>query len=215
MAKLLIVDDELPINRLLCKNLTLVGHECIPAYDGVQALSLIKSEQPDLIILDVMLPGISGFEIMKLLNSVPVIFVTAKTGLDDRIKGLALGADDYIVKPFEMAELTARVQAVLRRTKRDASAFSFDDITVDFSSRNVYKNGEHIVLTPKEFALLELLINNRNLALSREKILEKVWEYDYCGDTRTVDVHVQQLRHKLGIKDRIKTVFKVGYRFEI
>ena len=215
MAKILVVDDEMPINRLVCKNLTLVGHKCISAYDGVQGLAMIKSEQPDLVILDVMLPGISGFDIMKLQNSVPVIFVTAKTGLEDRLKGLSLGADDYIVKPFEMAELIARVQAVLRRTMRDDNTFSFDDIVVDFKSRYVYKCGENVFLTPKEFALLELLIANRNLALSREKILQKVWEYDYSGDTRTVDVHVQQIRHKLGLKDRIKTVFKVGYRFEI
>ena len=215
MAKILVVDDEHPINILICKNLTLVGHKCISAYDGINGLDMIKTEHPDLVILDVMLPGLSGFEIMRLLNSVPVIFVTAKTGLDDRLKGLSLGADDYIVKPFEMAELIARVQAVLRRTQRDANTFSFDDIVVDFDSRYVFKNGENVFLTPKEFALLEMLITNRNLALSREKILERVWEYDYAGDTRTVDVHVQQIRHKLGLKDRIKTVFKVGYRFEV
>ena len=215
MAKILVVDDEHPINTLICKNLTLVGHKCISAYDGINGLDMIKTEHPDLVILDVMLPGLSGFEIMGLLNSVPVIFVTTKTGLDDRLKGLSLGADDYIVKPFEMAELIARVQAVLRRTQRDANTFSFDDIVVDFDSRYVFKNGENVFLTPKEFALLEMLITNRNLALSREKILERVWEYDYAGDTRTVDVHVQQIRHKLGLKDRIKTVFKVGYRFEV
>lgn len=215
MAKILVVDDELPINRLVCKNLTLVGHTCISAYDGVTGLELIKNESPDLVILDVMLPGISGFEIMKLQNNVPVIFVTAKTGLEDKLKGLALGADDYIVKPFEIAELTARVQAVLRRTKRAENIFSFDGIEIDFQSRSVCRNGEYVFLTPKEFSLLEMLIVNRNLALSREKILHQVWEYDYCGDTRTVDVHVQQLRHKLGLKDRIKTVFKVGYRFEL
>lgn len=215
MAKILVVDDEMPINRLICKNLTLVGHNCISAYDGVQGLEMIKNQQPDLVILDVMLPGISGFDIMKLQNSVPVIFVTAKTGLEDKLQGLSLGADDYIIKPFEMPELIARVQAVLRRTMRDDNTFSFDDIVIDFKSRDVCKNGVDVFLTPKEFALLELLITNRNLALSREKILQKVWEYDYCGDTRTVDVHVQQIRHKLGLKDRIKTVFKVGYRFEI
>lgn len=215
MAKILVVDDELPINKLVCKNLSLVGHECLAAYDGIQALEIIKDKNPDLVILDVMLPVVSGFEIIKLLNDIPVIFVTAKNGLNDRINGLSLGADDYIVKPFEMAELIARVQAVLRRTKRHDKTFSFDDITVDFNSRTVYKNGVSVFLTPKEYDLLELLISNRNLALSREKILEKVWEYDYAGDTRTVDVHIQQLRHKLGIKERLKTVFKVGYRLEI
>ena len=215
MAKILVVDDELPINKLVCKNLSLVGHECLAAYDGIQALEIIKDKNPDLVILDVMLPVVSGFEIIKLLNETPVIFVTAKNGLNDRINGLSLGADDYIIKPFEMAELIARVQAVLRRTKRHDKTFSFDDITVDFNSRTVYKNGVSVFLTPKEYDLLELLISNRNLALSREKILEKVWEYDYAGDTRTVDVHIQQLRHKLSIKERLKTVFKVGYRLEI
>ena len=215
MAKILVVDDEMPINKLVCKNLSLVGHECLSAYDGIQALDIIKNKRPDLVILDVMLPVVSGFEIIKLLNDTPVIFVTAKNGLNDRLNGLSLGADDYIVKPFEMAELIARVQAVLRRTKRHDKTFTFDDITVDFNSRTVYKADETVFLTPKEYDLLELLISNRNLALSREKILEKVWEYDYCGDTRTVDVHVQQLRHKLGIKERLKTVFKVGYRLEI
>jgi DNA-binding response OmpR family regulator len=215
LAKILVVDDEMPINKLVCKNLSLVGHECLSAYDGIQALDIIKNKRPDLVILDVMLPVVSGFEIIKLLNETPVIFVTAKNGLNDRLNGLSLGADDYIVKPFEMAELIARVQAVLRRTKRHDKTFTFDDITVDFNSRTVYKADEAVFLTPKEYDLLELLISNRNLALSREKILEKVWEYDYCGDTRTVDVHVQQLRHKLGIKERLKTVFKVGYRLEI
>ncbi len=215
MAKILVVDDELPINRLICKNLTLVGHNCESAFDGVSGLEMIKSLRPDLVVLDVMLPGISGFDIMKLQADVPVIFVTAKTGLEDRLKGLSLGADDYIVKPFEMAELIARVQAVLRRTKNDDNTFSFDDIVIDFQRRYVSKGGNNVFLTPKEYALLELLVVNRNLALSREKILQKVWEYDYCGDTRTVDVHIQQIRQKLGIKDRIKTVFKVGYRFEV
>jgi DNA-binding response OmpR family regulator len=215
LAKILVVDDEMPINKLVCKNLSLVGHECLSAYDGIQALDIIKNKRPDLVILDVMLPVVSGFEIIKLLNETPVIFVTSKNGLNDRLNGLSLGADDYIVKPFEMAELIARVQAVLRRTKRHDKTFTFDDITVDFNSRTVYKADEAVFLTPKEYDLLELLISNRNLALSREKILEKVWEYDYCGDTRTVDVHVQQLRHKLGIKERLKTVFKVGYRLEI
>lgn len=215
MARILIVEDEYPINNLISKNLTLTGHECLSAYDGLNAIDLIRSVSLDLVILDVMLPGLSGFDLIKLIGNVPVIFLTAKSGLEDRLKGLSLGADDYIVKPFSMQELLARVSIVLRRTKRDETTISFDGLTVDMGSRKVYRGEEKINLTPKEYALLEVLITNRNLALSREKLISMVWTYDYEGDTRTVDVHIQQLRQKLGLKERIKTIYKVGYRFEL
>ena len=215
MAKILIVEDETSINALISKNLILTGHACKSAHDGITALELIRSERFDLIILDVMLPGLSGFDLIKLTGDVPVIFVTAKSALEDHLQGLSLGADDYILKPFEMQELLARVRIVLRRTKRDENSFSFDNITVDFDSRKVFCDGSAVELTPKEFSLLEVLIINRNIALSREKLINLVWTYDYEGDTRTVDVHIQQLRHKLGLKDRIKTIYKIGYRFEI
>ena len=215
MARILIVEDEYPINNLISKNLTLTGHECLSAYDGLNAIEPIQSTQLDLIILDVMLPGLSGFDLIKLIGDVPVIFVTAKSGLEDRLKGLSLGADDYIVKPFAMQELLARVSIVLRRTKRGENTISFDGLTVDMGSRKVYRGDEKINLTPKEYALLEVLITHRNLALSREKLISMVWTYDYEGDTRTVDVHIQQLRQKLGLKDRIKTIYKVGYRLEL
>ena len=215
MAKILIVEDEFPINNLISKNLTLTGHECLSAYDGLSAIELIQGSSPDLVILDVMLPGLSGFDLIKLIGDIPVIFVTARSGLDDRLKGLSLGADDYIVKPFAIQELLARVSIVLRRTKRSDNSISFDGLTVDMGSRKVYRGDEKINLTPKEYALLEVLINHRNLALSREKLISMVWTYDYEGDTRTVDVHIQQLRQKLGLKDRIKTIYKVGYRLEL
>ena len=215
MAKILVVEDEQIINDLIVKHLTLVGHVCLSAYEGVEALSLIREYQPDLIILDVMLPGLDGFDLAKLITNVPIIFVTAKNNLSDKLKGLSLGAEDYIVKPFEMQELLARVRVVLRRTKREANEFNLDGLLIDFGARKVYRGGEEIVLTPKEFALLETLVQNRNIALTREKILRLVWTYDYEGDTRTVDVHVQKLRQKLGLKDRIKTIYKVGYRLEI
>jgi len=215
LARILIVEDEYPINNLISKNLTLTGHECLSAYDGLNAIDLIRSVSLDLVILDVMLPGLSGFDLIKLIGNVPVIFLTAKSGLEDRLKGLSLGADDYIVKPFSMQELLARVSVVLRRTKRDETTISFDGLTVDMGSRKVYRGEEKINLTPKEYALLEVLITNRNLALSREKLISMVWTYDYEGDTRTVDVHIQQLRQKLGLKERIKTIYKVGYRFEL
>ena len=215
MAKILIVEDEFPINNLISKNLTLTGHECLSAYDGLSAIELIQGSSPDLVILDVMLPGLSGFDLIKLIGDIPVIFVTARSGLDDRLKGLSLGADDYIVKPFAIQELLARVSIVLRRTKRGDNSISFDGLTVDMGSRKVYRGDAKINLTPKEYALLEVLINHRNLALSREKLISMVWTYDYEGDTRTVDVHIQQLRQKLGLKDRIKTIYKVGYRLEL
>lgn len=162
-----------------------------------------------------MLPKYSGFEIIKYIEDTPVIFVTAKASTQDKIKGFRLGADDYIAKPFDIIELVERVKAVLRRTKTDVECFEFDDIRIEFDNRRVYKNNKEITLTPREFDLLEVLISNRNLALTREKLLNLVWEYDYEGDTRTVDIHIQRLRQKLGLSRRIQTVYKTGYRLDI
>ncbi|MBQ8432768.1 MAG: response regulator transcription factor [Clostridia bacterium] len=215
MAHILIVEDEVSINRLISKNLTLIGHTCASAYDGPSALQIIRTSSPDLIILDVMLPGLSGFDLIPLVGELPVIFVTAKAGLEDKLKGLSLGAEDYVVKPFEMQELLARVRVVLRRTRREEKRVCFDGLTLDLNSRKVFRSGGEVELTPKEFSLLETLVLNRNIALSREKLIELVWGFDYMGDTRTVDVHVQQLRQKLGLRDRIRTVYKMGYRFEL
>jgi len=215
MARILIVEDEHPINNLISKNLSLVGHVCISAYDGITALKLINDNNPELVILDVMLPGLNGFELISYIKDVPVIFVTAKTELSDRLKGLSLGADDYIVKPFEMQELLARVNAVLRRIKREVNTISFDNVFVDFDSRKAFLDGAEVKLTPKEFDLLETLIRNRNIALTRDKLLDLVWNMDFTGDTRTVDIHIQQLRKKLCLKDRIKSMYKIGYRFEL
>lgn len=215
MAKILIVEDEKAINDLVKFNLELVGHECSQVFDGKAGLTEALKSKYDLVILDVMLPGYSGFEIMEYIEGTPVIFVTAKSTPQDKIKGLRLGADDYITKPFNIVELVERVKAVLRRTKAETNSFEFDDIRIEFDNRRVYKNGKEIALKPREFDLLEVLVNNRNLALSREKLLQLVWEFDYEGDTRTVDVHVQRIRQKLGISDRIQTVYKTGYRFEI
>ncbi|MBO5111414.1 MAG: response regulator transcription factor [Clostridia bacterium] len=215
MATVLIVEDELSINKLISKNLTLIGHTCLSAYDGVSAVNMLTETPPDLIILDVMLPGLSGFDVIRRVDGIPVIFVSARVGLEDRLRGLDLGAEDYIVKPFEMQELLARVNVVLRRFKKNTDVLTVDGVTVDFGSRTVHRSGVPIELTSKEFALLETLIQNRNIALSRDKLLDLVWSYDYAGDTRTVDVHVQQLRKKLGWKDRICTVYKVGYRFDL
>lgn len=215
MAKILIVEDEAVINNLIKMNLSLVGHECTQIFSGSEAAAAVCAERFDLVILDVMLPGLSGFDVIGELDGVPVIFVTAKGGLKDRLRGLRLGADDYIVKPFEILELIARVDAVLRRTMGVSSVFEFDDIRVDLASRTVFRSGREVPLKPKEFDLLEAFVRNRNLALSREKLIELVWDYDYEGDIRTVDVHVQKLRQKLGLGKRLKTVYKTGYRLEV
>lgn len=215
MANILIAEDEMSISNLIKMNLALVGHTCAQAFDGNSALNMANSFHFDLIILDVMLPGISGFDLIPHLNNVPVIFVTAKGGLEDRIRGLRLGADDYITKPFETLELVTRVDVVLRRTKAVSHTFEFDDIKIDFDCKKVFKQGTEVNLKPKEFDLLSALVKNRNLALSREKLLEIVWDFDYEGDTRTVDVHIQKLRKKLDIEERLKTVYKTGYRLEV
>lgn len=215
MARILIVEDEMPINNLIKRNLTLVGHECVQLYDGESAVKAIWDERFDLVLLDVMLPGLSGFDVIKQIPKTPVIFVTAKTALNDKLAGLYLGGDDYIVKPFEILELIARVESVLRRTCASADEFKVDDVTVNYSNKKVTKSGEEVCLTPREFSLLETLIINRNIALSREKLIDLVWSTDFDGDMRTVDVHIQRLRTKLGLENRIKTVYRLGYRFEI
>ncbi len=217
MARILIVEDEIQINDLIMKNLRLVGHECTQLYDGEEAALRAQTEHFDLILLDVMLPGLSGFDVIGELRGTktPVIFVTAKNALPDRLQGLRLGADDYIVKPFEILELVQRVDTVLRRAGGPRRSFSFDDVTVDFDSRRVSKGGKEVEMTPKEYDLLEALIVNRNLALSREQLIYLVWSHDFDGENRTVDTHVRRLRKKLGLEDRLKTVFKTGYRLEV
>ncbi len=214
MAKILIVEDEHPISELLRRNLTLVGHSCTQAFSGEEALRLAEVNPFDLMLLDLMLPGMSGMEVLRQLST-PAIILTARGDLSDRVQGLSQGADDYIVKPFETLELLARVAAVLRRTKKAETRFSLGSADVDIAGRKVRINGTEVELTPQEFSLLETFIVNKNLALSREKLLELAWGFDYLGDTRTVDVHVQRLRSKLGWEDRIKTVYKVGYRLEV
>lgn len=216
MEKILIVEDDLGISDLIKLNLKVVGYEVKQVYDGEKALKLIEEEEFDLIILDVMLPGLDGFSIMEKINNVdtPVIFLTAKDSLSDRVKGLKMGADDYIVKPFEAIELLARIEVILKRYGKKASTLKFKDLEIFSEERIIKKSGEIVDLTVKEFELLKLLIQNKGIALSREKILEKVWGYDYFGETRTVDMHIQKLRKKLDLSDEIKTVYKVGYRLE-
>ena len=215
MADILIVEDETAINELIRRNLELVGHRCVSVYDGEEAIRRLQEGQFDLMLLDIMLPGADGFEVYQTVEHVPTIFLTAKGGLSDRVRGLRMGADDYIVKPFEMLELLARVEAVLRRTRKSGTDFVFYGVRIDFESRTIEKDGQETECTPREYELLETLVKNRNIALSRERLLDLVWGYDYEGDIRTVDVHIQKLRKKLGLEDCIKTVYKLGYRLEI
>lgn len=215
MADILIVEDEIAINELIWRNLELVGHKCVSVYDGEEAIRLLETERFDLVLLDIMLPGADGFEVYQTAEDVPTIFLTAKGGLSDRVKGLRMGADDYIVKPFEMLELLARVEAVLRRTKKSGKDFFFYGVRIDFESRIIEKEGQEVECTPREYELLETLVKNRNIALSRERLLDLVWGYDYEGEIRTVDVHIQKLRKKLGLEECIQTVYKLGYRLEI
>lgn len=217
MRKILIVDDEEKIRELIRMNLELAGYKCDEAEDGEMALEKLNKFSPDLALLDIMLPKKNGYEISQsfIKQNVPIIFLTAKDSVTDKVKGLKLGADDYIVKPFESMELLARIEVVLRRTGKFSDIFEYRNIKVDFAKREVFKNNEKIEMTAQEFELLKVLIQNKNLALSREKLLESAWGYDYYGDTRTVDIHIQRLRKKLSWDDIIVTVYKYGYRLEI
>ena len=217
MRKILIVDDEEKIRELIRMNLELAGYKCDEAEDGEMALEKLNKFGPDLALLDIMLPKKNGYEIAQsfIKQNVPIIFLTAKDSVTDKVKGLKLGADDYIVKPFESMELLARIEVVLRRTGKFSDIFEYRNIKVDFAKREVFKNNEKIEMTAQEFELLKVLIQNKNLALSREKLLESAWGYDYYGDTRTVDVHIKRIREK--IKDHahwaIDTVWGIGYKF--
>ncbi|MCM3627719.1 response regulator transcription factor [Paenibacillus glycanilyticus] len=217
MAKILIVDDEKAINDLIAVNLKMVGHEYVQLYSGDQVVKTLNETRIDLVILDVMLPGRDGFEIVQdiVKRGVPVIFLTAKNSVSDKVHGLEIGAEDYIVKPFEAVELIARIHVVLRRNQKAANEFKLDDTIVDLDKHMVTVHGQEIEITNREFQLLDLLVQNKNIALSREKIIEQTWGFDFYGDTRTVDVHIQKLRKKLNWENRIKTIYKYGYRLEV
>lgn len=217
MVKILIVEDEEPISDLIRMNLVKAGYNCVCAFTGNEAADQISQQRFDLILLDIMLPGMNGYELLPYIKSldIPVIFLTAMGTLDQRVHGLRAGADDYITKPFEIVELLARVETVLRRYHKTEDVLQVGDVTIDIPSRVVMQNSEQVMLTMKEFELLLLFVRNRNIALYRETIYENVWESNYLGDSRTVDLHVQRLRKKLGWEDKIKSVYKVGYRLEV
>ncbi len=215
MRPILIVEDERPIADLIELTLTGAGYACEQANDGETAADLIAERDYELAILDIMLPKIDGYELLGYLRSVdtPVIFVTAKTTLHDRVRGLNLGADDYLTKPFEPLELVARVESVLRRTGRANVVLQAFGVTLDPAARTVEQNGKPVHLSPREFELLELLMRNRGLTLYREVLYERLWG-DETFDSRPLDLCVTRLRKKLGWKNEVCTVFRVGYRLE-
>lgn len=215
--KILLVEDEESIRYLISINLKMIGYEVLEAEDGELAKEIIENEKIDLILLDVMIPKIDGFTLANLIKDkrIPLIFLTAKTSTDDKVRGLRLGGDDYITKPFETIELIARIEAVLRRYGTNDKILKIKNIEIFTDEHIVKKDNSIIDLTSKEYDLLMMFISNKNIALSRNLILQKVWNYDYLGGTRTVDIHVGRLREKLDLEDCIKTVFKIGYRLEL
>lgn len=217
MIKICIVEDEESIANLIRMSLSQYGYSCTCIYDGLEAADLLERETFDLLLLDIMLPGADGYALLEYSKSlnIPTIFLTAKTGVNDRVKGLRMGAEDYISKPFEIAELVARVEVVLRRFHKIDKTICLSDITINCDSMTVTKNNTEISLTNKEYELLLLFVRNPNIALYRETIYERVWGGEFDGISRTVDLHVQRLRKKLGLEQSLHAISKVGYRLEV
>ena len=217
MIRVLIVEDEKPISDLIKLSLTKAGYSCTCAYDGTTAANILEEEHFDLALLDVMLPEVSGFELMEYIQptGTPVIFITAKNSVDDRVKGLRMGAEDYIVKPFEVLELLARVDVVLRRYQKTSGVLEIGGLTIDTRAMLVSRGDEIIPLTKKEYDLLLLFARNPGIALYRETIYERVWHEDFPYGSKTVDLHIQRLRKKVGWEDRLVAVNKVGYRLTV
>lgn len=217
MNRILVVEDEEPIAELIRMSLKNAGYQCEVCYDGEEGADQIQREHFDLCLLDIMLPKVDGYELLDYAKcmELPVIFLTAKGKTEDKVKGLRAGADDYVTKPFDVMELLARVESVLRRYGKTETSMDVLDLHIDTVSRSVTKNGVPLRLTYKEFDLLLLFVHNPGVALYREVIYEQVWESSYMGDSRTVDLHVQRLRKKAGLERQIQAVYKVGYRFSI
>lgn len=217
MIKILIVDDEMPICDLIDMNLSAAGYSCVAVQDGLSAIDEIEKNTFDLVLLDIMLPGADGYDVMEYIRpyKVPVIFISAKHEVKDRVRGLKLGADDYLIKPFDVTELLARVEAVLRRYNKTDKIITLGDVEIDVDARRVTRCGSPIPLTSKEFDLMLLFVENRNIALFRENLYERVWDDEYLANSRTLDLHVQRLRKKLGWEKNLVAVYKVGYRLEL
>lgn len=220
--RILVIEDEKPIADILEYDLGKEGFEVMSAYTGAEGLNMTEKLKPDLVLLDWMLPDLSGVDILKLLTekyNMPVIMLTARGNIDDKVYGLSCGADDYITKPFDLREVNMRVQAVLRRFKKSGDArtekegISIKDAVIYIQERTVVQCGEMIELTPKEFDLLVWLVTHPRFVFTRTRLLDEIWGYDFAGDTRTVDMHIQRLRKKLHAGESIVTVFGVGYKY--
>ena len=216
MIKILIVEDDINIAKLVEATAAMGGYETVVCHNGAEAFEQIEHGKYDLILLDVMLPDMDGFEIMKKRTNkdTPVIFITAKQELTDKVRGLRLGAEDYIVKPFEAMELLARMEVILRRVKRTENVYQYGNITVNIEEHTCKYGEEEVYLTPKEFEVLLFFIQHKDVAISRERLLTSIWGYEYEGESRTIDIHIQQLRKKLNLKNRLVTIPKLGYRLE-
>ncbi len=217
LIQVLIVEDEKPISNLIKLSLTKEGYSCTCVYDGMTAADLLETNRYDLILLDVMLPHVDGFELMEYIRplEIPVIFITAKNDVNDRVRGLRLGAEDYIVKPFEIIELLARVDVVLRRYQKGESVLNVGGLQIDTRSMQVWRDGVELGLTKTEYDLLLLFARNPRRALYRETIYERVWGGEYPYGSKAVDLHVQRLRKKVGWEKELQAVNKVGYRLEV
>ena len=217
MARICIVEDDLHIAQMIEATLTMMNYDCVRCEDGKQAVETILNNRFDLILLDIMLPELDGFGVLEKIRSreIPVIFLTAMGSVSDKVRGLRLGAEDYIVKPFEAMELLARIEVVLRRFHTDESSIlQYDEIQVDIQRHTVTKDGEEVTLTPKQFEVLVFLMKHVDLAVSRDQLLSAVWGYEFEGESRTVDIHVQQVRKKRGLQGRLVTISQLGYRLE-
>lgn len=216
MAHILIVEDEENISRMIAATLEMAGYTCQICANGAQAVEQIEPGVYDLVLLDIMLPGLDGFQVMEQVRStgVPVIFLSAMQQVGDKVRGLRLGAEDYIAKPFEALELLARVEVVLRRRGGGSQVLTYGPIVQNLDSHTVTLSGQVVPLAPKEFELLRVFLQHQDLALSRERLLSMVWGYEYQGESRTVDIHVQRLRQKLGLSPYLVTLPRVGYRLE-
>jgi len=215
--KILVIEDDTAISELICMNLTVAGYEVLPIFDGNNVVSIVENNNSwDLALLDVMLPGRDGFELIEVMKEqrIPVIYLTAMNDVGSKIKGLRAGAEDYIVKPFEVLELLVRVEKVLERTGKQLRMIEVGGLAIDLNSHQVRRGEQQISLKPLEFDLLVLLAKNKNIAFTREQLLEQVWGVDFLGETRTIDVHIGQLRKKLNFGGVIKTIPKLGYRLE-
>ncbi len=217
MVSILIVEDEKPISELLRLSLRKAGYECTCCADGMDAADIIEKRAFDLVLLDVMLPGIDGFELMEYIrdNGTPVIFITAKNSVSDRVRGLRMGAEDYIIKPFDIQELLARVEGVLRRHGKLETVINIDGLVINTLSMTVTKDGEEIHLTKKEYELLLMFARNPGIVLYKSVLYERVWGGEYVYGTRTVELHVQRMKKKVGWNEKIKPVYAVGYRLEV